>query len=321
MQVFGWHVSQRDFRVAGSRATSRNSGCRNLLAAGCEAMSDTHRRSPKKSNFKTGRKKFFSLYFCFKERAARALLNGVITFHGLIHLKQVQSCLSKRSKINYARSRQAARESDAMNEQSTFNRFIIALAAIFVVAGARSGRAQDKPAQEVRCPATRSYGTIRRMTGPRRTRPKPKRLAPQRVRHRPANRRRIAPPALDEKEDDSCRGFHPRIEVYAAWRAARAAMMKVPRRRKRHGLFFGFFFSFVVFGCVDFGQPSMPYPSKKGLGSQRVNDTSLKTIQTARGGAAGSTSRPLAESAGRLYVIAQRMLTRIPVINADTPSI
>ena len=96
-----WSRQQRDFT---SRIRIRR--CRQLQAqefvpAGCEAMSDTASQRPQKiTSNKTGRKKFFlRLFLLSQSRAARFSPSmDVITFQGLIHLKQTKVRLSKRSK-------------------------------------------------------------------------------------------------------------------------------------------------------------------------------------------------------------------------------
>jgi len=96
-----WSRQQRDFTSRIQMRRCRQLQAQEFAATGCEAMSDTasqrpqklHRIRPVERNF------FLTLFLLSQSHAARfSPSTDVITFQGLIHLKQTKVRLSKRSK-------------------------------------------------------------------------------------------------------------------------------------------------------------------------------------------------------------------------------
>jgi hypothetical protein len=94
-------VAAARFHVADSAATMPSLPAQEFAAAGCEAMSIPHCSVRKNCSEANGWKEFFShlIFLPSQGRAARFSPSAdVITFFGLIHLKQAKVRLSQRSK-------------------------------------------------------------------------------------------------------------------------------------------------------------------------------------------------------------------------------
>src|SRR6266849_5394227 len=141
-----WSRQRRDFTSRIQMRRCRQLQVQEFAAAKCEAMSDTaSQRQQKLYRIKPVERNFFSIYFFALTESQGALLSlsGCDNLLGSDPPYSRPKFVSRNVQNKQHAQPPGCRGSDAM--KSTFNRSVLALAAIFVVAGAGQAAAQDKP--------------------------------------------------------------------------------------------------------------------------------------------------------------------------------